>query len=193
MAFSIHAFKEKMTYDGARPNLFKVMLTGSSTYEGFKAAAEADSFMIRASSLPGSTLGTAVVPYFGREVKFAGNRTFADWTVTVINDEHFSLRGRLEAWMSNINAHETNKRIKSSYAVTASVAQLSKTGVAEALRTYTFKNLFPIDLSEITLDWGDNDSIEEFTCTFAYDYWTADSSGSGAAAKSTPATALTVN
>lgn len=193
MAFNITDFKTHMHHDGARPNLFKVTLTGGGNDSAFIKSDVADSFVIRTSSLPGSTLGTVVVPYFGREVKFAGNRTFADWTVTVINDEHFSLRGRLEAWMSNINAHETNKRIKSSYAVTASVAQLSKTGADAALRTYTFKNLFPIDLSEITLDWGDNDSIEEFTCTFAYDYWTADSTGSGVAATAPPGVALTVN
>jgi hypothetical protein len=171
MAFDITTFKTAMAHDGARPNLFEVTLPGGG---GFVAGAGStlDSFIIRASSLPGSTIGTAVVPYFGREVKFAGNRTFADWTVTVINDETFSLRGRLETWMNSINSHAGNQRSSASYAITASVAQLSKNG--GRIRTYTFEKLFPIDLSEITLDWGDNDSIEEFTCTFAYDYWTAD-------------------
>lgn len=187
MAFNIQTFKDNMTHDGARPNLFKVMLTGGDN--AWSQAVEKDSLTIRASSLPGSTLGTVVVPYFGREVKFAGNRTFADWTVTVINDEHFSLRGRLEDWMHNINRHTANVRGKAKYAVDATVLQLSKQGGSvNPLRTYTFKNMFPIDLSEITLDWGDNDSIEEFTCTFAYDYWIADSSGSPA----TPA-AKTIN
>jgi hypothetical protein len=184
MAFDITTFKKHMAHDGARPNLFEVVLTGGESSGFAVGTTPKDSFMIRASSLPGSTLGTAVVPYFGREVKFAGNRTFADWTVTVINDETFSLRGRLETWMNNINGHTANKRIKADYAVDASVKQFSKMG--GPLRIYTFHKLFPIDLSEITLDWGDNDSIEEFTCTFAYDYWTA---ATGDTVPATPALA----
>ena len=189
MAFNVTTFKDKMTGDGARPNLFKVTLNGSSPY--FSVDSD-DAFFIRATSIPGTTIGSVTVPYFGSEVKFAGNRTFADWTVTVINDENFKVRGRLEDWMENINRHESNLRNTSGavngYYGTATVQQLSKKSGTQVLRTYSFQKIFPIDLSEITLDWGDNDSIEEFTCTFAYDYWTATSSGSPA----TDATSSTV-
>ena len=174
MAFNVSTFKDKMTGDGARPNLFKVTLTGAASY--FTSSGLEAEFFIRASSIPGATLGQVVVPYFGREVKFAGNRTFADWSVTVVNDENFKVRSALEQWMDNINKHEANVRnadnIKDYYGV-ATVEQLSKKTPDSPLRSYIFEKLFPIDLSEITLDWGDNDSIEEFTCTFAYDYWTA--------------------
>jgi hypothetical protein len=183
MAFNITSFKSAMKYDGARPNLFQVNIPALGGFPAGNQGETHDKFFIRASSLPGSTLGTVVVPYFGREVKFAGNRTFADWTVTVINDESFSLRGRFETWMQQINSHAGNMRgvgnPPGSYTNTADVSQLSKKGTEDTpLRKYTFHNMFPIDLSEITLDWGDNDSIEEFTCTFAYDFWVADSASS---------------
>jgi hypothetical protein len=180
MAFNITNLKTAMKYDGARPNLFQVSIPQINGFPPGNNNDQHDKFFIRASSLPGSTLGTVVVPYFGREVKFAGNRTFADWTVTVINDETFSLRGRFETWMHKINGHTSNIRSQSPlYTNTVDVSQLSKKGTEDTpLRKYSFHNMFPIDLSEITLDWGYNDSIEEFTCTFAYDYWVATSAGS---------------
>jgi hypothetical protein len=172
MAFNVSTFKRQMTGDGARPNLFKVSITGATNYWTLDSVN--DHFFIRASSIPGATMGTVVTPYFGREVKFAGNRTFADWTVTVLNDENFKVRARLEEWMMKINSHEGNQRITTGaingYFGTATVQQLGK-NASNVLRNYTFQNIFPVDLSEITLDWGDNDSIEEFTCTFTFDYW----------------------
>ena len=174
MAFNVGTFKTKMTGDGARPNLFKVMLFGASGY--FSADADQE-FFIRATSIPGTTIGTVIVPYFGREVKFAGNRTFPDWTVTVINDETFKVRSSLEEWMDNINQHRLNSRKPASvtgYYGTALVSQLGKSGSSTTdLRMYQFNQIFPTDMSEITLDWGDNDSVEEFTVTFSYDYWEA--------------------
>ena len=177
MAFNVTNFKNAMTYDGARPNLFKVVF-GTAAAAGQFTPGEDFEMFCRATSIPGTTIGQVVVPYFGREVKFAGNRTFADWSVTVINDEDFKVRSVMEKWMNSINAHTENKRAgggaaTKGYYASATVHQLSKNNVGNATRTYTFQNMFPTDLSEITLDWGDNDSIQEFTVTFAYDFWTA--------------------
>lgn len=177
MAFDVSKFKNAMTYDGARPNLFKVVFGTATTAGQFTPGTDFEMFC-RATSIPGATIGTVVVPYFGREVKFAGNRTFADWTVTVINDEDFAVRSVMEKWMNAINLHTANSRMggggaTKGYYSSATVHQLSKSTTGNTTRSYSFQNLFPIDLSEITLDWGDNDSIEEFTITFAYDYWTA--------------------
>ena len=192
MAFNVTDFKEAMTYDGARPNLFKVTFTDSTDTTVFKPSSmssPAPDMFCRASSIPGATLGAVVVPYFGREVKFAGNRTYADWTVTVINDETFEVRSMMEKWMNQINLTENNTRSGAlaavgNYYATATVHQLSKQKAEETVRSYTFNNMFPIDISEITLDWGDNDSIEEFTCTFAYDYWTSTAGASFSAKQS---------
>ena len=192
MAFNVSTFRSKMAFDGARPNLFKVLMTAPPIDSSLSPGTDLEYF-VRATSIPGSTIGTVSVPYMGREIKLAGNRTFADWTVTVINDEDFSYRGLFERWMDNINLHQNNYRMGNgsslSYTDSAGtlVQQLTKTGTptsVKVIRQYRFYNLFPIDISEITLDWGDNDSVEEFTVTFAYDYWLSEiptklSGGSG--------------
>jgi hypothetical protein len=172
MAFNIQNFREAMQYDGQRPNLFRVtMPTKTSLFNGNDLQ-----LFAKATSIPGATIGTVIVPYFGREVKLAGNRTFPEWTVTVINDETFAVRTQFENWMDYINSHATNTRKAGSgqgdYVSTATVEQFSKKGPASAITaSYSFVNMFPTDLSEITLDWGDNDTVEEYTVTFSYDYW----------------------
>ena len=38
------------------------------------------------------TLGEIVIPFRGHNLKLAGDRTFEDWSVTIINDSEFSAR-----------------------------------------------------------------------------------------------------
>lgn len=166
MAFNISEFTSNLAGDGARPNLFDVNI---SVFD------QKLTFTCKAAQLPGSTIGTVPVFYFGREVKFAGNRTFPEWTITVINDEDFSVRNQIESWMNSINSHEGNlaETLWQSYTFDADVNQYSKDG--SVIKTYTFKNMFPTDISPIDLDWSSNDTMEEFQVTFAYQYWTSDS------------------
>lgn len=174
MAFNVSTFRNNMVGDGARPNLFEVSMTFPV---GGTAAQRNFTFMCKTAQLPGSTVGSVIVPYFGREVKFAGNRTFADWTVTIINDENFQVRNVFESWMNSINQHASNLRsgvfpTPLSYVRDANVIQYGKAG--RVLKTYQFKDMFPIDVSPIDLDWGANDTIEEFAVTFQYQYWLSD-------------------
>jgi len=194
MAFNVSTFREKLAWDGARPNLFEVIIPKKNQW--FNESDGDLKFLCKAASIPGSTIGTVVVPYMGREIKLAGNRTFADWTITVINDENFSYRSEFEFWMEGINTHTGNYRTGNGgvndYVIdSVTVNQISKAADgddANILRSYLFHGMFPIDISEITLDWGDNDSIEEFTVTFAYDYWTAEGgNGPTATTKTGPA------
>ena len=192
MAFNISTFRQAMALDGARPNLFEVTLNLPEVVETFAAGAaipKSSKFLVRAAQLPGSTIGTVNVPYFGREVKFAGNRTFADWTVTVINDEDFIIRNTFEIWLNYINSHVGNVRQIGrasnllNYFADLRVVQYSKVG-GFGLKDYNFRDAFPVDVSPIDLNWGDNDSIEEFTITFAYQYW--DSTTTDQANKASP-------
>ena len=167
MAFNITSFRSGMVFDGQRPNLFEVSITGADS-NIFDSTGL--SMFAKGTSIPGATIGTVIVPYFGREVKLAGNRTFPEWTITVLNDEDFSIRGQFERWMNYINDHGSNVRGSTTYHTKGNVKQFGKGTTVTA--SYSFVNMFPTDLSEITLDWGDNDTIEEYTVTFAYDYWT---------------------
>jgi len=177
MAFNVAEFISNMIGDGARPNLFQVTLTFPTIATNGVAAGQKATFMAKAAQLPGSTVGSVPVFYFGRELKFAGNRTFTDWTLQIINDEDFTVRNSIESWMNAINSHSSNVRAAGAanplgYTVDAEVTQYGKTG--DALKTYKFVGLYPLDLAPIDLDWGANDTIEEYAVTFAYQWWEAD-------------------
>lgn len=173
MAFSVNEFRSQLIGDGARPNLFQVSMPfpAFSTPEN---AQEKLTFMCKTAQLPGATLGIIPVQYFGRELKFVGNRTFIDWTITVINDEDFMIRNAFERWMAGINSHALNIRNPaalppSGYSVDGEVTQYGKQG--NTLKKYKFVGLFPTDLTPIDVDWGANDTIEEFSVTLSYQWW----------------------
>lgn len=177
MPFNVAEFRSNMISDGARPNLFEVTLTIPTFIDNAIAASQKSVFMCKTAQLPGSTIGQVPLYYFGREIKFAGNRTFADWSVQILNDEDFTIRNSMEAWMNSINSHATNIRNPSArgpsgYTVDAIVKQFAKTG--EILKTYKFVGMYPLDLAPIDLDWGSNDTIEEYAVTFAYQWWETD-------------------
>lgn len=173
MAFNVSQFRSQMQFDGARPNLFDVQMV----FPGFANPGNASTkmrFMCKGAQLPGSTLGVVPVQYFGREVKVAGNRTFTEWTVTVMNDEDFVIRNAFERWMNGINSHRFNTRASTlrnpnSYTADAEVLHYGKAG--DTIKKYKFIGMFPQDLAPIDLDWGNNDSMEEFTVTLAYQWW----------------------
>jgi hypothetical protein len=164
MAFNVNTFRNQFTGDGARPNLFEVLIPD--------IAGPKLTFTCKAAQLPASTVGVIDVPYFGRQIKLAGNRTFADWTITILNDEDFEVRDALEERMSLINSHAGNEsELFGSYSFDAIVNQYGKTG--DIIKTYNFVGMFPTEIGAIDLDWGSNDTIEEYTVTFAYQYWTS--------------------
>jgi len=104
----------------------------------------------------------------------AGDRNYADWAVTVINDEDFLIRNALENWSNAINSFEGNLRTFASsspnlYKSNATVTQYDKLG--NSIREYTFVGIYPGDISAINLDWNATDQIEEFNVSFMYDYW----------------------
>lgn len=174
MAFNVAEFRSNMIGDGARPNLFQVSLTFPSIAANGSLAGQKATFQAKSAQLPGATIGTVPLYYFGRELKFAGNRTFTDWTLQIINDEDFVVRNALESWMNAINSHAGNVRNTGAvnptgYTVDAVVTQYGKAG--NELKSYKFVGVFPLDVAPIDLDWGSNDVIEEYSATFAFQYW----------------------
>lgn len=181
MAFNINDIRSQLAFGGARASLFQVQITNP-----FNGAGDLKTpFMVQAAQIPESTLGTIDVPYFGRKIKIAGDRTFAEWTVTVMNDEDFLIRNAMEEWMANINSHVGNLRQAATsspgeYKSQAQITQFSKTG--NPLREYTFTGLFPTSVAPITMDWNTTDEIETFDITFQYDWWQISNSATGDAA-----------
>jgi hypothetical protein len=175
MAFNVDQFRANLTGDGARPNLFQVSLILPGYVGNAGAAGQKLTFMCNAAQLPESTIGMTPAYYFGREVKLAGNRTYGDWTIQIINDEDFLIRNAMEEWHSNINGPVGNKRattaetVDDGYGVNATVIQYAKDSTA--IKQYQFVGMWPTSISNIDLNWQSNDQLEEFSVTFAYQYY----------------------
>lgn len=174
---NINDFRAALRYGGARSSKFQVIITNPIN----GAADNTLPLMVRASGLPAWNLNPIEVFHFGRPVKFAGNRTFEDWNVTIINDEDFRARNALEEWSNAINSLEGNTRTTASgeaaaYKSTAEVMQYSQTG--QVIRTYKFVGIFPTAIGSIDLDWS-NEAVEEFPVTFSYDYFYVSDSVTG--------------
>jgi hypothetical protein len=166
--FNVDQFKSQLSGGGARPNQFFVQLTFPAFVTLGPLAIQSSPFLVTAASMPGSIVNPAMVMYRGREVKFAGERTFNPWTVNIINDNTFGLRNALEDWMNKINDLQDNSgEIQpAKYQSDMVVTQLDRNNVP--LKFYQIRDAFPIDVSEVQLDFGANDQISQFSCTFAY-------------------------
>jgi hypothetical protein len=182
MAFTISQFRSQgLSQGGARPNLFQASLTNAPVTWPTDGGEGSMSFACKIAAIPASTLAAVDVPYFGRNVKVAGNRTFDALSVTIINDEEMRIRKACETWMNEMNSHVGNvQKIAQGDMFTAglSVQHYGKDGGVLG-NPWKFTNCFPIALGEIGLDWGSNDTIEEFTIEWAYDYWTHSGSTDG--------------
>lgn len=167
MVFSVNEFKSQLVGGGARPTLFQVQITNPIVGAAdFKLP-----FMCKTAALPSSTVGSFPVPFFGRQIKYAGDRQFEPWTVQIINDEDFLIRNAMEAWSNAINTHVSNQRaLPQQYKSDAIITQYGKDG--SVLRIYNFQGIFPLQISDIQVGWEAQDQIEEFSVTFDYDLWT---------------------
>jgi hypothetical protein len=173
MAFNINNFNSNaLKGGGARPTLFEVRLNSPiNTADNLNGLS---SLLVESSSIPTSTVGKIEVPYMGRKMSVAGDRTFDAWQVTILNDEDFAIRKIMEEWHNKINSLEGNLNTFGSSAPTqykrdAVVIQYGKAG--NKLRSYTFKGIFPVEVSAIDLDWNRTDEIERFSVAFSIDYY----------------------
>ena len=183
---TIDDFKAKVTSDFARPNLFLVDLAFPAGLSLSADLVDLGKFTIRAANLPSSQIGVIEVPFRGRVLKIAGDRTFEPWTITVMNDSRFALRNAFEVWVEKIQAANENitqvsglgdQSDATGYFADMFVHQLSRDASsgekASILRSYKFTDVFPSNVSAIDLDFGSNDAVEEFTVELQVQYWQA--------------------
>ena len=170
--FNVERFKAALTNGGARPNQFAVQLSYPTYVTNQSLAVARSPFLVSVAELPGQTVNPAVVQYRGREVKFVGDRVFAPWTVTVLNDSEMSIRSAIEQWMGGMEDYATKigRMEPSSYMRDLDVYQLDRNG--NILKSYKLVNAFPIELSPVGLDFGANDQISSFTVTWTYQHFT---------------------
>jgi hypothetical protein len=192
---NISQFKSAMRGGGARSNLFEVAIPEFPSFVGGGVYGNVDKatlrFMCKAANLPAANIAPIDVPFRGRILKVAGDRTFDPWTITVINDEDFRLRTAFEAWGNGISKLDnatgaTNPGVYmkdgfvyqlgrgatiSSVQPTGGISGKGPTESANVLRAYKFIDIFPTNVSEIALSYETGDTIEEFTVEFQVQYY----------------------
>jgi hypothetical protein len=166
-------FKSKLSGGGARPNLFEVVLSFPASSPTDTNTLDKIRFLVKSAALPASTIGPVNVPFRGRILKVAGDRTFESWSVTVINDTDFAIRSSLEKWSNSINrvSDATGATDPALYQADAFVYQLDRDG--STLRAYHMYDIFPTNISTIALSYDSTDVLEDFTCEFAVQWWEA--------------------
>lgn len=158
---------------GTRANRYKVNLTFPSVIEAGGAAKKL-SFTCKAASIPASIMGVAEAPYMGRNIKFAGDVEFENWTITVLNDTDFIVRDAFTKWVDRILGHESNIAISgwespTNYMASGEVLQYGRED--QILKTYKVEGMFPVRVSEIELGYEQNNAIQEFTVEMALNWW----------------------
>ena len=173
---NITEFRSRLSGGGARANLFEVEIAfPEELVIDLNLVTDKVPFLVKAAEIPASNLGNIPVPYRGRVLPVAGDRTFDPWTVTVINDTDFQIRDAMEKWSNSINDLQTAQGSvdPAVYQRSALVKQLSREGSnpgdpEKVLRTYNFEGIYPNTVSSIPLDFGATDQIQEFQVTFNY-------------------------
>jgi hypothetical protein len=163
-------FKSKLTGGGARANMFKVLCNFPGYAQG---DVELTSFLCKGAQIPSSVIAPITVPFRGRQLQIAGDRTFEPLSLTVINDVEFNVRNAFERWMNGINQHNANTGISdpTAYQADMVVQQLAKDGTVT--KSYDFRGTFPTNLSTIDLSYDSENTIEEFTVELQVQYWEA--------------------
>ena len=175
---SIEDFKAVLQGGGVRPTMFEVEMTFPETVVPDPTLATNEgTFLIKAAALPASSVGTIGVPFRGRQLKVSGDRTFADWNITVVNDVSFGLRKAFEEWSERIQNHNyaLGSNTLNDYFASAIVRQLDRDG--QQLRAYRFEGIWPSEVGAIGLSFDNSDTVEEYDVTFNVQYWSAADDG----------------
>ena len=162
-------FKSKLTGGGARANLFKATVN----FPSYVATSDVEltSFLCKGVQIPSSVIAPITIPFRGRQLQMAGDRTFEPLTLTVINDASFVVRNAFESWANGINnfAENTGLSNMNDYICDVVVEQLNKAG--ETTKKYDFRGCWPSNVSTIDLNYDTENTIEEFTVELQVQYW----------------------
>lgn len=166
--FNVERFKAELANGGARPNQFAVQLTFPNYVASRTTAVRKGPFLVTVAELPGQTVGVAPVYYRGRLIKYAGDREFAPFNCTVLNDSGFTIRTALEQWMNGIEdlQNKTGRLVPSQYQTDMFISQLDRNGIV--LKSYKLLGAFPVEIGAVPLDFASNDQLSSFPVSFQY-------------------------
>jgi len=170
--FNISNFRAALNA-GAKPNLFSVDLRlPTGVADTGNAIASNFTVLCKSAAIPALSVGVIEVPYRGRRIKLPGDRTYGDWTVTIVNDNKQLMRKAFDRWLKYINNPNATEDIRTTqnidYKVSIDIAHLKING--KASRRYKLIDAFPTDVSAIDLSYDTTDAIQEFSVTFMYNH-----------------------
>jgi hypothetical protein len=177
MSFATISTLKTQLNKGARANLFEIELTfPTAVISAVGGSATAFStnmgLLCKSAAVPGFTIGVIEVPFrAGRRIKIAGDRTFADWTVTIINDENHTMRNAFNAWVNYVstsNYDSVSKSTATDYYSTVKIKHLKADGSVS--RQYQLTDAYPTDVGALDLSFDSTDTLSEFTVNFQYHY-----------------------
>jgi hypothetical protein len=168
----------KQNFDGgSRPNRFAV--TGQLGPNGIAI----NNILVKAASMPESTLGIMTIPFRGRAVKIPGDRAYNEWTFSLYDSfrEDLDFREAFESWNASFNLHRENipsdealnnrgglDLTNSNLFTTWTVHQLSVDGTVQ--RSVSLHRCWPQIVSPIDLSYESANVPTEYQVTLAYDY-----------------------
>ena len=169
---NISDFKAKLAGGGARANQFKVTMPFPG-YASVGGEIEELAFLCRATSIPSMEITNINVPFRGRAIKIAGDRTIPSWSVTVYNDTNFKLRDAFERWQNGINNMSDNEGLTNpvDYQVDCFLDHLDRNG--NTIKSYTLRGVYPTGIAGIPLDYEEAGNIEQFEVTLEYQFFDA--------------------
>lgn len=166
MTLDINAFKQRIRHP-ARPTHFLVQLNFPGNDN-----TESDQFYCKGAQIPSSNIGMVELSYMGRKAKYAGDRTYDDWSITIYNDDDFTIRKKFERWLELINTTKTNISEIDWAKIQTDMIVFHLNGQNKIIKQYIFKNAWPTMPGDaIDLAWDNNDTAEEYTVNISYDYW----------------------
>lgn len=156
---------------GARANKYRVNFTIPPSIPKSCDITTVDTLAM-ASSFPQKTVGMIEVFNQGRKLVLPGDTAYPNlWTLTFYNTEEHNIRRAIVEWMRSIDHFQDNMHsgVPMEIMTDLSVSQLDS-AMNETVR-YTFHCCWPQDMSEIVLGDDQQDTITQFTVTFAYTDW----------------------
>ena len=176
MAANVNSFLANFTGGGARANRYEVMI-GFPNFLNIRdtAVQQKISFTCKAASIPASELGEAVVPYKGRQIKVPGDRTFGDWTVTIVIDNDFKGRDVFEEWSGGMLGNTSNVTRSANEVNPAQIFGQAQVHLLDRhdkiIKRYQITGIWPVSVDQVTIGYDQNDQVMEQNVTFAINNW----------------------
>jgi len=159
-----------MREGGARQYLFSVYFNFPSSIGILEDDMKKNiKYYVRTSSLPESTYEDIVIPYPGYSFKMAGNRTYADWTVSLNIDKKNDVLKIFHDWHNMIyNPQDHTYSAPIQYMLNQNLWMLGPD--LKPTSEYVLYAAWPKAIGNITMDYSSTE-LMSVDITFSYQYY----------------------